>query len=336
MSLDVTDEIADVQRPRRLASSRSLSDWIFRGAAWSGGLLVLAITGGIALYLLRAAMPTFRSQRWDFLTEVAWEPDNGTVGIAAMLAGSVLIGVMAILISFPLALATALFITEYATGALKRTLVTAIDLMVAVPSIIYGLWGFYWLQPKIIHLSRWLSDWFGWFPLFRVDGDPEAPVFQGSLYASSAFIAAVVVCMMVVPIAASIMREVFDQTPRAEREAALALGATRADVVRSVVLPFGRGGMIGGTMLGLGRALGETIAVVMIISPLFEINWHVLESGSISISSLIALRYAESRPGLSVSALMAAGFALFMITLVVNLVAGVVVARSRSGSATEA
>jgi phosphate transport system permease protein len=140
--------------------------------------------------------------------------------------------------------------------------------------------------------------------------------------------------MMVMPIACAVMREVFDQTPPGEREAALALGSTGWGVVRAVVLPFGRGGIIGGTMLGLGRALGETIAVVMIVSPLFEINWHVLQSGSITISSMIALRYGEAS-GSQLNALMAAGLVLFVITLIVNLIAGFVVSRSRSGAGTE-
>ncbi|MFD7154346.1 phosphate ABC transporter permease subunit PstC [Kribbella sp. NPDC059898] len=320
--------------PRRLRSSLSPSDLAFRVIARSGGGLVLLITGGIGVFLAYQAKPTLQRYGWRFFTEQSWNPEANKIGVAAVLFGTVVIAAIAILIAFPLALWTALYISEWAPRGLKKTLVAVVDLMVAVPSIVYGLWGFFLLQPWVIHVSRWITTWFGWIPLFKVDTDPRAAVFDGATYASSAFIAGIVVAMMVLPIACAVMREVFDQTPQGEREAALALGSTSWGVVQAVVLPFGRGGIIGGTMLGLGRALGETIAVVMIVSPLFEINWHVLQSGSITISSMIALRYGEAS-GSQLHALMAAGLVLFVITLIVNLIAGFVVARSRSGAGTE-
>ncbi|WP_325056294.1 phosphate ABC transporter permease subunit PstC [Kribbella sp.] len=320
--------------PRRLRASLTLSDRIFRWVARGGGALVLLITGGIGVFLAYQAKPTLDAYGWKFFTEQSWNPEANQIGVAAVLFGTIVIATIAIAISFPVALATALFISEWAPRGLKKSLVALVDLMVAVPSIVYGLWGFFLLQPQIIHLSRWITDWFGWIPVFKVDTDPDAAIFDGATYASSAFIAGIVVAMMVMPIACAVMREVFDQTPPGEREAALALGSTSWGVVRAVVLPFGRGGIIGGTMLGLGRALGETIAVVMIVSPLFEINWHVLQSGSITISSMIALRYGEAS-GSQLNALMAAGLVLFIITLIVNLIAGFVVSRSRSGAGTE-
>lgn len=319
---------------RRLRSSLTPADLLFRVVARSGGGLVLLITGGIGVFLAYQAKPTLQKYGWKFFTEQSWNPEANQIGVAAVLFGTVVVATIAIVLSFPLAIATALYITEWAPRGLKKSLVAMVDLMVAVPSIVYGLWGFFLLQPWIIHVSRWITDFFGWIPIFRVDTDPDAAVFDGATYASSAFIAGIVVAMMVLPIACAVMREVFDQTPAGEREAALALGSTSWGVVRAVVLPFGRGGVIGGTMLGLGRALGETIAVVMIVSPLFEINWHVLQSGSITISSMIALRYGEAS-GTQLNALMAAGLVLFIITLIVNLVAGFVVARSRSGAGTE-
>ncbi|HEY2795689.1 MAG TPA: ABC transporter permease subunit, partial [Micromonosporaceae bacterium] len=192
------------------------------------------------------------------------------------------------------------------------------------------------LQWRIVYLSRWISDWFGWIPIFKVNGvNPHDPLATSTVYTSSTFIAGVVVGLMVAPIACSIMREAFGQAPQGEREGAYALGATRWGMIRSVVLPFGRGAIIGGTMLGLGRALGETIAVVMIISPVFAIQPHILQNGTSSISSLIALRYGEASP-FGVSALMAAGLALFALTLVVNFLAALVVSRSRSGSVSDA
>jgi phosphate transport system permease protein len=165
--------------------------------------------------------------------------------------------------------------------------------------------------------------------------EPDNPLANQTVYTASTFIAGVVVAMMVVPIQCSVMREVFSQVPPGEREGAFALGSTRWGMIRVVSLPFGRGGIIGGTMLGLGRALGETIAVVLIISPRFDISFRFLEAGSNSVSSLIALRWGEAS-GFSLSALMAAGLALFTITLGVNFVASYFVARSRSGASSEA
>jgi phosphate transport system permease protein len=251
-------------------------------------------------------------------------------GIAAVLTGTVLIAVVAIVLAVPFATGAALYIAEYATGGWQRTLISLVDLMAAVPSIVYGLWGLFFLQGNV-GLSRWISTYFGWIPLFAVDGaDPRNPLATTTVYTSSTFIAGVVVCLMVTPIMCSVMREVFIQAPVGEREAAYALGATRWGMIRAVVLPYGRGGMIGGTMLGLGRAMGETIAVYLIISPVFVVQPHILQNGAISASALIALRFGEAST-FGISALMAAGLALFLLTLVVNFGAASVVARSRSG-----
>jgi phosphate transport system permease protein len=243
---------------------------------------------------------------------------------------------VAILLAVPLATGMALYVTEYAPRRARRTLIGLVDLMAAVPSVVYGLWGFAFLQGHVIGLARWISTYFAWVPFLRVSGaDPRDPLATETVYTSSTFIAGMVVALMVAPVICSIMREAFTQAPIGEREGAYALGATRWGVIRSVVLPFGRGGMIGGTMLGLGRALGETIAVYLIISPVFEIQPHILQNGANSVSALIALRYGESGP-LALSALMAAGVALFVLTLIVNFAASSIVARSRSGAESEA
>jgi len=206
-----------------------------------------------------------------------------------------------------------------------------VDLMAAVPSVVFGLWGVFFLQGNIIPVAQWISTYFGWIPILRVDGAEPGSLPDASAFTSSAFIAGVVVALMVVPTQTSVMREAFSQAPQGEREGAYALGSTRWGMIRSVVLPFGRGGIIGGTMLGLGRALGETIAVYMIISPIFSINWHLLKTGTNSVSSLIALRYGEASE-FGLSALMAAGLVLFLMTLIVNFTASSIVARSRSGA----
>ncbi len=185
-----------------------------------------------------------------------------------MLVGTVSVAMVAMFFAFPLALLTALYISEYAAERIKPTLVSLIDLMAAVPSIVYGLWGYFLIMPHAAELALWLQKHFGWIPIFDVkDTDPNAAVWDTSRYIASAFCAGIAVSMMVMPMACAVMRQVFSQTPPGEKEAALALGATRWGMIRSVVLPFGRGGIIGGTMLGLGRALGETIAVVLIVSP---------------------------------------------------------------------
>ena len=318
--------------PRLLTTLRDPADVAFRGIARGGGITVLTIMSLVGLFLGFRAWQALSVSGFSFLTEQAWEPDSGRFGIAAVLVGTILIALVAVAIAVPLAIGTALYITEYAPRRIRQFLIGLVDLMAAIPSVVYGLWGFFFLQGNITPVSRWISLNFGWIPIFAVDGsDPSDPLSSVTVFTSSTFIAGIVVAFMITPIITSIMREVFAQAPLGEREGALALGSTRWGMIRSVVLPFGRGGMIGGTMLGLGRALGETIAVYMIISPVFVIQPHILQNGANSVSSLIALRYGEATE-FGVSALMAAGLTLFLLTLVINFGASAIVARSRSGA----
>ncbi|MER5537776.1 phosphate ABC transporter permease subunit PstC [Streptomyces mirabilis] len=308
---------------------------MFRGILRGGGGLVLAIMLLVGGFLTYRAWQALSVAKWDFVTTEAWEPEGGHFGIAAVLVGTVLIAMVAIVFAVPLALGTALYISEYAPPRIRQTLISVVDLMAAVPSVVYGLWGLFFFQGHVVTVSRWISTYFGWIPLFKVDGaDPKDPLATATVYTSSTFIAGMVVSLMVAPIICSVVREVFSQAPVGEREGAYALGANRWGMIRSVVLPFGKGGMIGGTMLGLGRALGETIAVYLIISPVFVIQPHILQNGTSSVSSLIALRYGEASP-MGMSALMAAGLALFLMTLVVNFAASSIVARSRSGATSD-
>jgi phosphate transport system permease protein len=324
------------QVPRKLSTRLSTSDLVFRGVARGGGLTVLVLMLLVGSFLAFRGAQALHKAGFKFLTTQSWNPDGGGFGIAAVLVGTVLIALVAIAVAVPLAVGTALYISEYAPRQIQRLLVSVIDLMAAVPSIVFGLWGFFFLEWRMVYLSRWINDWFGWIPLFKVDGvgrHQTGPL--STFYTSSSFIAGVVVALMVIPIACSIMREAFSQAPAGEREGAYALGATRWGMISAVVLPFGKGAMIGGTMLGLGRALGETIAVSLIISPVFVIQPHILQNGTSSISSLIALHYAEATP-FALSALFAAGLALFSLTLLVNFGAAVIVSRSRSGAVSEA
>lgn len=319
---------------RRLSRVATGGDRVFVLGSRAVAVMVLAVTGGIGVFLAIQAFPTLQRYGVSFFTETQWQPEADQLGIASVLVGTVTVALVALAIAFPLSLATALFITEYAPLRLKSTLVSAVDLMAAVPSIIYGIWGFFLIQPHAADIARWLHAYLGWLPFFHVDADPHAAVWQPGRYTASAFVAGIAVAMMVLPMAAAVMREVFAQAPMGEREAALALGSTRWGVIRSVVLPFGKGGIIGGTMLGLGRALGETIAVLLIISPSFDLKFRPLEIGTNTVSALIAGRIGDATAG-QLSALLTAGLVLFVITLIVNTLAAIVVGRSRSGAETE-
>ncbi len=324
------------QTPQKLTSRLSASDYAFRAVARSGGVLVLVLMVAVGAFLAYRAAKALNRAGWSFLTTQDWNPDGGKFGIAAIMVGTVLIALVAITVAVPLAVGAALYISEYAPRRIQRLLISMVDLMAAVPSIVFGLWGFFFLEWRMTSLSRWINDWFFWIPLFKVNGvtrNYTGPT--ATFYTSSSFIAGVVVALMVVPIATSIMREAFSQAPVGEREGAYALGATRWGMISAVVLPFARGAMIGGTMLGLGRALGETIAVSLIISPVFVIQPHILQNGTSSVSSTIALHYAEATP-FGLSSLMAAGLSLFVLTLIVNFAAAAIVSRSRSGAISEA
>ena len=318
-----------------LASTHTGADRVFAYVTRSTGATVLLITGGIGLFLALQSVPTLKHYGWSFFTETQWQPESDVLGIGAVLVGTFSVAMVALVVAFPLSLATALYISEYAPARLRPTLVALVDLMAAVPSIVYGLWGFFLLQPHASEVALFLQRHFGWIPIFQVDADPNAAVWDRSRYTASAFCAGLAVAMMVLPMACAVMRQVFSQTPMGEKEAALALGSTRWGMVRSVVLPFGRGGIIGGTMLGLGRALGETIAVLLIISPAFEVKPRILEIGTSTVSALIAGRFGEATDS-QLSALLTAGFVLFVITLVINTLAAIVVNRSRSGAGTDA
>jgi phosphate transport system permease protein len=333
---DYPAEGESTARPQPIRQVLERADLAFRGVTRGGGVIVLTIMILVGLYLtVNAWQSIAKVGLGEFLTTSEWSPETYHFGIAALLTGTVLIAIVALLVAFPLAIGMALFVTEIARGRFKSILVSVVDLMAAVPSVIFGLWGLYYFQDIIVSFSRWLSSWLGWIPIFLVDGaDPANPLPNDALYKSSTFVAGIVVGLMIVPIMTSMMRESFSRAPIGEREGAYALGATRWGMIRAVVIPFGKGGIIGGTMLGMGRALGETIAIYLIISPLFTINFHVLQRGANSIAAHIALSYGEANP-FATSALMAAGLTLFVLTMIVNFTASTIIARSRSGAESE-
>lgn len=322
------DPVLAGDRPRVIQQSRGVADQLYRGLATGAGLLTLVLLCLIGLFLILRAAPALALTGLRFLTTTKWQPDGLTheFGIAALMYWTGVIALIALVIAVPVSIACALYINEYAPRRLARPLTALVDLLAAIPSVIYGIWGLAFLQPQLVSTSLWLHQDLGFIPFFGGDG---------SRFAGSAFIAGVVVSLMVTPILTSIMREVFSQTPPGEKEAALALGSSRWGMIRTVVLPFGRGGIVGGTMLGLGRALGETIAVALVISPSTLISIFILQTGANSVAATIALTFGESSQQYGIPALMAAGVALFATTLVVNFLASLIVARSRSGRGVE-
>ncbi|MEO7836331.1 MAG: phosphate ABC transporter permease subunit PstC [Acidimicrobiales bacterium] len=310
--------------PRSVPVHRSTPDRLFRGLTAVAGWTTLVVLGLIAVFLVMEARPALDVAGWDFLKVWEWAPVNepAIFGIAAVLYGTVVAATIAILLAVPVAVGTALFVSEYVPVRVGRILTTLIDLLAAIPSLIYGMWGLYFLVPKLQGMQIWLADHLGFIPFFRN---------ETGLFGRSMFDAGVVLALMVIPIVATVSREVMSQAPRVVREAALALGSTRLGMIRSVVLPFSRPGIIGGAMLGLGRALGETIAVALILSVDFRISPEITKTGGSTIASLIANNFAEAGE-LERHALIAAGLSLFVITLVVNMVARLIVSRAAKGS----
>jgi phosphate transport system permease protein len=323
---------APEDRPREIVSQLDPADRIFRLVLRASGLVVLLITGFVALFLLVRGWQALKVAKWSFLTTSTWQPDGHHFGIVGLIVGTLLIGAVAMFFAIPLSFGMALYISEFAPARLKRPLITLVDVAAAVPSIVYGLWGFYFFSQHVYGISRWINTYFSWIPLFKVDNaHPHDPLATLSVYSTSTFIAGMVVSLMVTPIVTSIMRESFSRAPVAEREGAFALGATRWGVIRAVVLPYGKGGVIGGSMLGLGRALGETIAVYKVITLVFVLQPHILQAGGASVSSVIAALYG-SATSFGISALFAAGLSLFVLTMGLNFLAASFIARSRSGS----
>ena len=316
--------------PRAIVARASGGDRVFRGVLRASGVFVLLITLLILIFLLLRSIGALQRAGFGFLTNQNFQPEtSGQFGIAALLPDSAIIAVIALVIALPVGVAIALYISEYAPAGLRKPMIMLIDLMAAIPSIIFALWGLFFLMPRILGTDEWLSRFLGWFPLLHVSQSGTIAAFVGAM-----FIAGAVVSLMVIPIITSLSRQVFSQAPQGEREAAYALGSTRWAMIRAVVLPFGRAGVIGASMLGLGRALGETIAVTFILTPLtYTLSFHVLQGGGNSITAEIA-NFVTQYDSKGVSALLACGLVLFVATLIINSIAAVVISRSRSGAVT--
>ncbi|HEY6425465.1 MAG TPA: phosphate ABC transporter permease subunit PstC [Pseudonocardiaceae bacterium] len=303
---------------------RRRGDAVFRRLAQGAGVLLLIIMAAIAVFLVLQAIPALRANTTSFLTTLGWDPDGtpSSFGIAALAFGSVLTSLIALVISVPVAVGVALVSSHYAPRWLARPLGYVVELLAAVPSVVFGLWGLIYLVPTLIPLSEFLNRFLGFIPLFASNGT----------YGKSVFAASVVLAVMVLPIVAAISREVFIQTPRDHIEAAWAIGATKWEMVRTAILPYGRSGVISATVLGFGRAIGETIAVALVLSANYQISIHILEPGGNTIAANVANRYGEAGD-IGRGALIASGLVLFIITLIVNFGARAIVRRSGRGGA---
>jgi phosphate transport system permease protein len=285
------------------------------GAAGS----VLVVLAAIAGFLIWKSVPAIKTQGWSFFTETQWQPDQvpPLFGIAAIVFGTLLSSFLSLVIAVPVAVGCALLLVEVAPPAISRPIGYVIELLAAVPSVVYGLWGVYVLVPHLIPFEKWLGENLSFIPFFN---NPS------NLYGRSMFVAIVILTVMVLPIIVSLARDILRQVPAADREAAMALGATKWEVIRMAVLPYARGGLTGSVMLGLGRALGETIAVAMVLSATFVITWNILEPGGNTIAANIATKFGEAGP-LGQEALVASGLVLFAITLAINMIARFFVGR---------
>ncbi len=316
-----------IPRPIDIVDDHGMEDRIFRGGVRLAGYFVLLLLFLIGLFLFLQGYPALHKAGLRFFTSSGFSTlaAHPYYGVLASLVGTLEVAAVAMVVGTPVAIATAIFLSEYAPVWSRRSLIALVDLAAAIPSIIFGLWAVFELSNNVVGVSTWLSRHLAFIPFFKV----VSPPFNASI-----FIAGLVVGIMIVPIVTSICREVFSLAPAGEREAALALGASRWQMIRTVVLPFGRGGIIGAVMLGLGRALEETIAVSIILGGGFGISLHILQHGGTTISQQIATQFG-SGGRLGTQVLLFFGFVLFVITLVINLAASAIVNRSRSGAGVE-
>lgn len=324
----VENKAGQIPSPREITTEPRFSDKVFRAVVTTGGLSSLVILGLIAIFLGYQGFEILAKEGISFITTSDWvvEVDsfgaitNSTFGLAAMLVGTILCAIIAVVIAVPISVSAAIFLSFYAPNSVKKVLVSVIDLMAAFPSILFGFWGLFVLMPSAEYWAKLINKYLGFIPIFEV---------EPRIFTRSPFIAGVVLAIMIIPIVTSISREVFSQTPLDRIQAAYALGATRWNVIRTVALPYARGGIVGGSMLGLGRAMGETVAVYTVLNIVYQINWNILFGAGGNVASLILLKFGEAQP-YEIKALMAAGLVLFMLTLLVNFIADQIVTRSGS------
>jgi phosphate transport system permease protein len=305
---------ATLRRPRRISSRTE--DLVFQGAVALLGVAVLGLAVGIGLSLAGEAGPALGRFGPGFFARSVWDPVREDFGALPHIYGTLVTSLLALLIGGPVALGTAIFLAEFAPGWLRNPVSYLVELLAAVPSVVYGLWGLFVLAPLLrTTVQPALGNWLGFLPLF-----------QGPYYGVGVFTGGLIVAIMVIPTIAAVSRDVIRAVPDDQREAMLALGATRWETVRHAVLPAARSGIVGAALLGLGRALGETMAVTMVIGNRPEIPASLFGPGY-TMAAVIANEFAEATSDLHLSALFAVGFGLFVLTLLVNIAARVLVWR---------
>ena len=297
--------------PAAARSSGNLGDTLFEWACRGSGVLVLALLGAIIVELFVAGLPAFRAFGVQFIWSTEWDPVQEVFGAGVSIYGTIVTAVLAIFLAVPLAFGVAFYLTELAPSWLRGPVGTAIELLAAVPSIIYGMWGFFVIAPAFAaHIQPWIIDNVGELPLVGF-------LFQGAPFGTGIFTAAFILAIMILPFIAATMRDVFLQVPPVYKESAYGLGATTWEVMKGVVLPYTRVSVVGGIMLGLGRALGETMAVTFVIGNANRISTSLFGPGN-TIASVVALEFGESELGsLKLSALLGLGFILFVISFIV-------------------
>jgi phosphate transport system permease protein len=294
---------------RRIARQR-LGERVFHSATLIAALLVLTLLGGVALSLFKGSWLALSHFKLEFLTREVWNPVTEKFGALAPVYGTIVTSVVAMLIAVPVSFGIAIFLTQLAPSWMKRPVGVAIELLAAVPSIIFGIWGLFVLSPILQqHVQPWLIDHVGPAPLI-------GKLFQGPPFGIGVLTAALVLAIMVLPFISAVMRDVFDTVPDVLKESAYGLGATTWEVIWNVVVPYSRVGIIGGTMLGLGRALGETMAVTFVIGNAHRISPSLLAPGT-TISASIANEFTEAVGDMYTSSLIALGVLLFLITFAV-------------------
>jgi phosphate transport system permease protein len=314
-----------VPEKRSIENNLTRVDKVFQSLVTFGAFVSMLVLAAIGCFLLYRGFEIFKDFGFSFITGSKWDIGNpedtstAILGIGAMLFGSVITAIIAVVISVPFAVATALLIEFYIPKWLKTILVSVLDLVAALPSVVFGIWGYAVLLPLVEDWSKTIEHYLDWIPIFNV---------PSGIFGRSPLLAGLLLGLMIVPIITSVAREVYSQAPRDLIDAASALGGTRWGALRAVVLPFGRSGLVGGTMLGLGRALGETVAVYLTLSLVFEVTFKILASAGGNVASLIATKFGEATE-YELKALMAAGLVLFLVTLLVNFGATMIVNKSR-------
>ena len=296
---------------RRAARSSPVGDKVFAWFALAAGLLVLVLLGAIIVSLFIGGLPSFRAFGLPFLTDTDWDPVQHVFGAGVPIFGTLVTSVLALAMAVPLAFGIAFYLTEIAPDWFRRPVGTAIELLAAVPSIIYGMWGFFVIVPVMgDYVQPTLTDWLGDVPVI-------GGLFQGAPFGTGILTASLVLAVMIIPFIAATMRDVFLTVPAVFKESAYGVGCTTWEVMRSIVIPYTRASVVGGIMLGLGRALGETMAVTFVIGNTNRITTSLFGPGN-TIASIVALEFPESQAGsLKLSSLLALGFILFVISFIV-------------------